>query len=309
MTAMKTFLNKALWGVMLAIVIAPAFTSCTKGDDPNPEPTEDDVKFNDFEFFQGFIVKTDSVGNFKERLYGEPLLENDSTILYVGVEDIYEARQLFCEWMPYKVEPYSNGPSADNYAAKLTDENYNYQGEVYFTTGEGDIVAEVSFSPELKPRHFSRIRFVLNSNWNGPVHEPVIRLGDIVQFEVPSGDSAVKGIYRTVCIRESGNGKRALCISLSKKHDKRANFADGNNYSLLPKEEEALMIHRMLKKNMAIFIERYQLTGEASFNLDADYWIWHWNNLAPRCINYNTGKFSSMWAWTTKWAVLPFYAE
>ncbi len=306
---MKTILNKALWGLMLAFVIAPVFTSCSKDDDPTPEPEEEEVKFDDFESFQGFIVKTDSAGNFIERLYGEPLLENDSTILYIGVEDIYEAQQLFFDWMPYKVEPYSSGSSTDNYTATLTDETYQYQGEVYFTAGQDDLVAEVSFSPELKPRHFSRVRFILNSNWTGTVHEPVIRLGDLVQFEVPEGDDAVRGIYRTVCIRESGNGKRALCISLSKGRDRKVNFDGPNKKSILPEKEEALMIHRLLKKNWDIFIERYKLTGEESFNPNADYWIWHSVNILPRCINYKTGEFSTKWAWTTQWAVLPFYAE
>ncbi len=274
MTAMKSFLHKTLKVLILAVAFIPAFTACESDDDPQVEP-EKPIKLNDFEDFQSCIIRTDSLGNFEYRSYGEPLLEEDSTILYIGVDDMEEAKDLFEIWMPYGVETYSTG-LADNLTAVFTDKNYQRQGEIYFTAGKEDYIADVTFSEELSPKHFSTIRFISNEKWPSTEAESIFQLGDVYNY--PYENIAT----RAICIREKGNGKKALFFTYTNKK-----WPDNNMFVYDPKAAKCREIYRYLKKDLNFFVECFKKTGR-EFN--PDQWFWAGSsNIGRIKLNIKTG--------------------
>lgn len=84
--------------------------------------------FDDLDFFQNCIIRIDSLGQFVERKYGEPLYENDTTHVYIGVENLEEARKLFNLWLAPDVKTTMQTPSTTNVTATLTDEDGKAKG-------------------------------------------------------------------------------------------------------------------------------------------------------------------------------------
>jgi len=300
MIAMKKVFHKTLKVLILAIVLLPAFTACNNDDDP-VSPEEGPIKLNDFEGFQSCIIRTDSLGNFLSRSYGEPLLENDSTILYIGVDDIEEAKDMFDIWMPHGVETYSTGLS-DNLSAVFTDKNDKRQGEIYFTAAVDDYIAEVTFSPELTPKHFSRIRFISNQHWPDAEVSSVFRLGDIT-LEYSNFD---KAYLKAICIQEKSNGVAGLLISFTETKD---NFSSFSNRAETPGVNRAHGIHKLLKRDFNFFSESFKKAGK-KFNPDQWFWTCTYDRVIiidkQYTINYKTNS-TEWWSSAKDWKYPALY--
>ena len=96
---MKT--KKFILALAALTIAATAFIACSSDDDDNnnngqnvPE-SEAVTSYDDLSFFQNAIVSIDSLGNFLCRHYGQPLYDNDTTQLYIGVETLAQAEEIF----------------------------------------------------------------------------------------------------------------------------------------------------------------------------------------------------------------------
>ena len=188
----KTNFKMMLLAGLFVLAGAAGFTACSDNDDDKgktpetPEtPTEPkkQIAYDDLAYFQNSIVRVDSLGQFLERYYGEPLYENDTTNVYVGVENLAEAREIFDGIMAPDVVVSPLTPNTTDVTVALTDEDGKPQGEVYFRAGtDGTTIAEVTTTGPL--RHFSKVIFIPNSAWPHNVQQGKYVKGEIVTTEV-----------------------------------------------------------------------------------------------------------------------------
>ena len=128
----KLFIN----AIAALTIAATAFTACSSDDDDknnngqNVPESETVTSYDDLSFFQNAIVSVDTLGNFLCRHYGQPLYDNDTTQLYIGVETLAEAEEIFRDW----VAPTGNVTKAGNdLTYLLTDYDGKMQGSILFT--------------------------------------------------------------------------------------------------------------------------------------------------------------------------------
>ena len=184
------------------------FNSCNKEKPEAPEHIEINT-YDDLDYFQNSIVHIDSLHNFIYRAYGVPLYADDTSQLYIGVESLEEARDIFMNWIaPDAVVKENSG----DLTCELTDENGLSQGTVFFRHVElNGRVAEVSVSNGTRLYYFSQVTFLYNDAW------PLVNSAqsrwhkfDIVHNIKPTN---IQGYFHDVdrslnwvCVRESGNG-------------------------------------------------------------------------------------------------------
>ena len=192
---------------------ALAFYSCSKNnaDIIDPEPTA----FDDLAFFQESIVDMDEDGQFLHYSYGQVLYPGDPEHLYIGVENIAEAREYFLSWFAPDVEMREEG---DAISCSLTDEEGNAQGTVYFTPGTGSTVADVLVSNGTRIRYFDKLTFILNSAWPYNSAESKYKKFDIVKnitirYKVIVEEEET---HTYVCVREASNGVMPMFVSIGR---------------------------------------------------------------------------------------------
>ena len=146
---MKT-IAKSLAALLLISFAVVIFNSCNKDKTETPERIEINT-YDDLDYFQNSIVRIDSLHNFLYRAYGMPLDADDTSHLYIGVENLEEAKDIFMNWIAPDVVITEN---SDNLTCPLTDENGLSQGTVFFRpVGLNGHVAEVSVSDSLQGRN------------------------------------------------------------------------------------------------------------------------------------------------------------
>ncbi len=194
------------------------FNSCNKEKPEAPEHIEINT-YDDLDYFQNSIVHIDSLHNFIYRAYGVPLYADDTSQLYIGVESLEEARDIFMNWIaPDAVVKENSG----DLTCELTDENGLSQGTVFFRHVElNGRVAEVSVSNGTRLYYFSQVTFLYNDAW------PLVNSAqsrwhkfDIVHNIKPTN---IQGYFHDVdrslnwvCVRESGNGIPPMFCTLTK---------------------------------------------------------------------------------------------
>ena len=200
-----------LWLIAVALVATFTFTACSSDDDDNNSNKESERfesnDYDDLNYFQCAIVNVDSLGNFLCRQYGVPLYDNDTTHLYLGVESLEVAEQVFRKWLAPDIK--AETAADKSLTVNLTDEEGKAQGTVFFRPGTGGTVAEVTVSPETKLKHFSQITFMLNSAWPLNSAKSKWHVGDIVRnihidedIEDRFEDGDIPRDW--VCVREAG---------------------------------------------------------------------------------------------------------
>lgn len=165
------FIQNSLRGILGCFVcctIAATFSACSDNDDDydvvnGPKQKIMTTAFDDLDFFQRAIIDMDSLGTFRGREWGVVRDLNDTTHLYIGVETLAQAEEIFREWVAPDIEPTA---TATNLSCPLTSAEGNPQGMLYFTpSNEGNSVAEVTVSAGTKLKHFNRITFLSNKDW------------------------------------------------------------------------------------------------------------------------------------------------
>lgn len=296
------------FGVLLLTVGA-----CNKD---NPEDAPDRVSvttFDDLDYFQNSIVRVDSMGNFLYRIYGEFLDLDDTTHLYIGVEDLAEARALFDSW----IAPDASVSESDgNVTCQLTDKKGKAQGTVYFRpTGVSQSVAEVSVSEGTGVRHFSQISFLLNSAWPLTSATSIwhkfdivrnVRAANIQEYLHPEDQS-----LNWVCVRESGNGQKAVFCAVTRTDydcgdadyyntfEEWESFTRVKNSRFTPAVGSAMAIGNIMQADWDLFWNVFQEAGCGDVGRMCWYcgshWAWFrtYHELIFYKDNYTYGEFDA----------------
>ena len=203
---MKTdLLNKALF-LLLAGVVALNFTACSDEDDNNGNNPDDPdaVVFDQKEFLQNSLVWVDEAGNFKLRIFGKPL-DADTTVLYVGADDLAEAKTLFKGL-------FAPGSAFSENGDRISCTLEKNGGTVTFAPASGGngALADVAFSG-CNLIAVSSLHFIEKSVWpdNDDCTSP-LELGQKVWRS-----SSDRKVDSWTCVQESGYGQLGCLYRVS----------------------------------------------------------------------------------------------
>lgn len=306
----KTNFKTMLLAGLMALTGAAGFTACSDSDDDNNGSSDNPdgqkmVAFDDLSYFQNSIVIVDSLGNFMQRNYGEPLYDNDTTNVYIGVETLEEAREIFGYWLAPDVKVNAQTPSTTDVTATLTDKDGNVQGEVYFkAVNDGTTIAEVTTTGPL--RHFSKVIFIPNSAWPHNVQQGKYVKGEIVTTEVAyevKDDQVVMKNMNMVCVRSQSNGVKAMLVGISNEtlrtwyyaYSGRREIWNHDNFRTnLATESIAREASQIMKKSWNFFVQRFEEAGEGPLKTYEEYWLndydWHTSYASMSAINLSTSE-------------------
>lgn len=263
-------------------------TACSDDDDDSNAsemPQEGEVEFFDeLSFLQNSIVEIDSTGAKMGVSCGKALDEMAPTELYVGAENIEEAKEIFLSWIINKESVISTG---NNITVSLKSEERNDQGKVYFTAkeqgsmvGEYPLIAEVTFDTDIK--YVSKVYFINKSSWPNNAGS-LFFVGDIVNLH----SFGREGMKNYVCIREFSAGVKGMLISMS---DKSYDGMEGIGWTA--KETEAKQASEIIRKDWNTFKVFFE---DAGLRLNDDYLFYHakkkfWGvPIGTYAINLHTG--------------------
>ena len=269
---MKRIYN-TITALLLMVFGALAFYSCSKinaDDIPNPDSRQ--TSFDDLDFFQHCILDTDEEGRFLHYTFGEAIYPNDPEHLYVGVDNIAQAREYFLSWFAPDVEMRQEG---DAITCSLTDEDGNAQGIVYFTPGSGSLVADVTVSNGTRIRYFNKLSFILNSAWPFNSADSKWKKFDIVKNVDLREISKMTGKFNMVCLREAGNGVTPMFVAIPK-YKRPCDTADHEAISkskYCPSLGKAQSIGSVIQKDKNLWEKVFEEADLAHPNADA--WIDH----------------------------------
>ena len=292
-------MKKNYYGLVAFLALAfgaLAFSACEKNDSDDESSAKVEVPdtYDDLAYFQESIVQVDSLDRLLYYSYGEELYPNDPGHLYIGVDNITEAKDYFLDWIAPDVEMLQEG---DAITCSLTDEEGNPQGMVYFTPGTGSTVADVVVSNGTRIRYFYKLSFILNSAWPYNSAESKWKKFDIVKNVTIYINKYLTDVDRKlnyVCIRESGNGVKPMFVTVT--HDDSwkpgpitANFYKNDwgliNFSaFVPSLGKAKTISKILQKDWHLFMA---VSKEADFgNIYKGCWIDHEHNSGSHFYDY-----------------------
>ena len=282
---MKTI--KFLHTLAALAITAASLTACSSDDDndnkndqngQNVPESQAVTAYDDLDYFQNAIVSIDSVGNFLSRNYGEILFRNDTTHLYIGVETLANAETIFREW----VAPNGNvAKTGNDLTYLLTDAEGRTQGSILFkaSTAAGT-VAEVTPSSPTLLKHFSKVTFLQNSAWpyNGDSSDEVYKLGDTRRLTVDHRASGhTQDVYTFVCIREKGNGMKAMYFAISPDEYVPKTWTPSDllyNVAAVPAESKAKTVATLLQARWDFFANVLNnIPGGGKLNRNEQYWI------------------------------------
>lgn len=295
----KIFIQNSLRGILGCLVccsIAATFSACSDNDDDadynaantNAPEQQKATAYDDLDFFQRAIIDMDSVGTFRGREWGVPRNVRDTTHLFIGVESLAQAEEIFREWVAPDIEPTAMG---NNLSCSLTNREGKPQGTLFFTpSNEGNTVAEVTVSSGTKLKHFSRITFLHNSAWGFNSAKSRWHVGDIVR-NVKFKDISPVGVrdldsrdqaLNYVCIREDGNGIQPMFCAITNKsyiwpgYDETYGLGCSElvHSKYCPSLSTAESIHKILSKDWDFFVALFDEAGEGKLG-KRPYWIDH----------------------------------
>lgn len=284
---------KFLAALLFAAIFGAGFTACSDSDDDKKDeggtetPTEEGVVevFNDLLYFQNSIIEIDEEGNFMSRSCGEVLYDDEPHHIYVGVESLAEAEQMFRQWLAPDV---TVTPTPNGLSAALTDEEGKAQGTVNFAaaTGSGE-VAEVTADADLK--YFSKLTFLLNSAWPLNDDEKKFYLGDVITYA--PGSSIHSDLYeedrslKWLCVRESGKGMKPMFVTITNRKytggskDMYPDWNDIRTSDYCPCESKAQSIVKEIQSDWEYWQTRFKehgipIEGNASYWIDKTHLNW-----------------------------------
>lgn len=188
---------------------------------PAEEPHSNAIgSYDDLAILLNTIAETDETGKVTNRHFGKPLDANDTTHLYIGVNELEEAKDMFQLWLAPDVVMTEHADGS--LSALLTDALGKKQGTLRFkpATEEGR-VAEVT--TDIEHLHFSRITFLYNSAW--PVNKRLQATPRYYKFDIVR-DVQLKDITKWlkdedeklnfVCIQGSTNGVKPMFCAVTR---------------------------------------------------------------------------------------------
>lgn len=285
--------------------------ACDKDDDQDdsqvapvekPRNTAYD-SFDDLAELLNTLAETDSTGQVTNHYYGVPLNVDEPTHLYIGVDKLQEAKDMFLLWLAPDVKVTENASGSTT--AEFTDLQGRMQGIVTFTPGTGeDYVAEVTTN--IPQQLFSQITFIDNSKWpSGTLHASNrhykfdivrnVKMKDLDKW-APNEDKALN----FVCIQGSTNGVKPIFAAIT-------NRKYGNpiykQYIKMMRDSKycpgtvtaptAIAIQQILLKDWSSFTQAFKEAGNGPLIGGTEYWydeehmtfIWTYNGV----IDYHGG--------------------
>ena len=284
---------KAATALLFAVTLSAAFTACSDNHDfdSNDKAAKEQshpVAFNshdDLAVFQNTIAEINELGQITNYIYGEPIDSKDPMHLYIGVENIDEARDIFNLWFANDVVM---SPSTDGgIAVNLTDRNGKSQGTIFFNPGtEENHVAEVTASKDTQLKGFRQITFLKNEAW--PSKNLLMAGNKYYKFDIVR-NIKMAGIQdclydndkrlNFVCIQGSGNGVKPIfcAVSNSKYKNPLSNKYLGimRNSKYCPGEVSsptAFNIQKILHADWDTFVETFREAGSGPLISGPNYW-------------------------------------
>ena len=281
---------KSSAALLFAVTLTAGITGCSDDNDfvsdevPDKELSQplEISSYDDLSVFQNTIVETDEQGNIINHLYGEPLEIDAPEHLFIGVENLKEAKDMFDLWFANDVviKSSSNG----GVSVSLTDSEGHPQGTIYFHPGtEENHVAEVTASPDTQLKGFRQITFLKNSAW--PKKNLLMAGKKYYKFDIVKNIKMAEiqdCLYdddkslNFVCIQGSGNGVKPIFCAISNNMYKnplsnkylgimcRSKYCPGN--------DTAHSIQKILHADWNSFVETFKEAGCGPLIPGANYW-------------------------------------
>lgn len=261
------------YATMMAVALcATTITSCSPDEDITPEEPQyhgEVTAYSQVKYLQNNIVEVDSLGNFEQRVNGAPLNPADTTELYIGVDDLAAAAEMFQGWLSPDTEVNLSAPSTIDMEAGLKDESGQLQETVYFkVVDEAPTLAEVTFAKGTVMKHVSKIIFIKESAW--PENdESKYLIGDIL-YDYPWWSSGNR--YNMVCIRESKKGVSGLFLYIDDSTIGMSRMWEGRFASRSLAQEAS----KILMKDWDMFVAFFDEAGEGKLKKGQYYWYDEW---------------------------------
>lgn len=289
---LNAFYRSAL-ALLFAITTSAIFVACSHDDDvnektnPNKEDLQNDVikTHDNLAAFQNTIVETNDEGQVTAHIYGEPIDSSDPEHLFIGVDNMEEAKEMFGLWFTNDVVVKADAKGG--VSVLLTDKEGKPQGTIFFKPGtEENHIAEVTASPETQLKGFRCITFLNNSAW--PSNQKLMGAYKWQKFDIVK-NICLKDIKKYlsgsdqrlnfVCIQGSSNGVKPIFCAISK--SKYRNPRDNNNSWEVCKSRycpgevsnpTAFNIQKILHNNWSVYIECFKEAGCGSLISGCNYW-------------------------------------
>lgn len=212
---MKTRNILLMAAILMGIATTIVTTSCTEEDNPVKEeetPASQEEKVDDVTLLLDAVYLKDNEGNrTNDLLFGEAIHQESPNDYYVGVDDIDEAKKNFLYLINDNMDVQNYG---NDIVVNLKDADDNYQGYVSFKEASQEqqdkdgIIAEVTFSPEVKISGVDRFVFIKRSLWPHTIQKSWYTsfLGDLKMKDSKHGDPV------GLCIRLPGEGTAGIII-------------------------------------------------------------------------------------------------
>lgn len=265
-------MKKSILFLAALLFAAPIITSCDDDDDndknkltPEQQAQLDaalNKKIDPLDVLQVNLVKMDSLGNFVRRNNGAPLtqLNADTTHVFVGVENLQEASNLFVEWL---------GLSDESQLVKMGN-NLTYTStvsnkKVHFNESSEGIkgikeIANITFD-QGAIKHVSKVHFIPASMWPANVVDSPYLLFSTSDYpEAPAWykDYCVDGKATWLCIREAKPGQCGVLISITKdKYMYDAASGVFKSYEI-PNKEECMLIASITKADWSVMKKNFK---------------------------------------------------
>ena len=294
-TKRNTGLNaicKTATALLFSVSMSAVFMACSHDDDLNEKSKSNKkegtiaIKTHDnLAAFQNTIVETNEEGKVISYIYGEPLDESDPEHLYIGVDNIQEAKEMFGLWLTNDaiLKPTKKG----GVSVLLTSKEGIQQGTIFFNPGtEENHIAEVTASPETPLKGFRCITFLNNNAWpksNLLTGARKWQRFDIVRNihmkDISDCLSSNDQRLNFVCIQGSSNGVKPIFCAIS--NTKYRNPISNKYLNMMRKSRycpgensspTAFNIQKILQPNWDSFVETFKEAGNGSLIQGCNYW-------------------------------------
>lgn len=290
---MKTLFFNHIKTFVLMLSVAIFFmplTGCNDDDAPDTPTNEDEeVAENQLAYFQSFLVSVDSLGNFTDHINGVHLSEfsSDPEEMFIGVDDISDARELFLSWMPDNANVCESGDIITFYP---TDTDSKSQGTVKFTAISGSQyqIAQITLEDGASIPGVSKLNFINGNAWPEN-YVSSLSLGEVENRKHKDGNW-----YDFVCIREASKGQTGIMIAFD---ENLYTPFQGSSNSWMASKGEGRLVSKIVRENWTMhynnFINAgydYVFENNPDGEVNFDHWAYCILVMKGYTIRLKTGK-------------------
>ena len=289
---LNAFCRTAL-AMLFAVTTSVIFVACSHDNDldekknPNEEEAQPVVfkTHDDLAAFQNTIVETNAEGQVVAHIYGEPIDSSDPGHLFIGVDNMEEAKEMFGLWFANDVVV--KATEKGGVSVLLTDKDGKPQGTIFFNPGtKENHIAEVTASSETPLKGFRCITFLDNNAW--PSNHLLMGAYKWHKFDIVK-NICLKDIKKNlsssdqrlnfVCIQGSSNGVKPIFCAIS--NSKYLNPLGNKDAWEICKSKycpgevtspTAYNIQKLLNANWSAFLESFKEAGSGALIPGCNFW-------------------------------------